>query len=58
MAIKAQALTDFIVEFTCDVVPNPEEAPKEQNLDNDIARWKLFVDGLSNQHGCGVGIIL
>ena len=30
MAIKAQALTDFIAEFTYDVVPNLEmEAPKE-----------------------------
>ncbi|GFS36114.1 hypothetical protein Acr_00g0044140 [Actinidia rufa] len=59
MAIKAQTLADFIVEFTHDVAPNPEmEALKEQNQDDAFSNWKLFVDGSSNQYGCGVGLIL
>ncbi|PSR86062.1 Ribonuclease [Actinidia chinensis var. chinensis] len=64
MAIKAQALTNFVVEFTYDVVPKPEENQPEvetlegQNPDEDLAKWKLFVDRSSNQHGCGARLIL
>ncbi|XP_057463834.1 uncharacterized protein LOC130753675 [Actinidia eriantha] len=55
MAIKAQALADF----TYDVAPSPEkEVSEEQIQDNDLAKWKLFVDGLANQHGCDVGFVL
>ena len=56
MAIKAQALADIVAEFTYDVTLEYEEnLPKVetegQNLDEDLAKWKLFVDGSSNQHG-------
>ena len=34
------------------------EALKEQNQDDDVAKWNLFVDGSSNQHGYGIGLIL
>ncbi|GFZ06759.1 hypothetical protein Acr_18g0009290 [Actinidia rufa] len=34
------------------------ETLEEQNPDEDLARWKLFVDGSSNQHGCGAGLVL
>ncbi|GFS38239.1 hypothetical protein Acr_00g0056410 [Actinidia rufa] len=34
------------------------ETIKEQNPDEGLAKWKLFVDGLSNQHGCGTGFVL
>ena len=38
---------------------DPEvEALEEQDQGDDLARWKLFVDGSSNQHGCGAGLIL
>ena len=53
MAIKAQALADFIVEFTHDVASEPEmtllevEILEKQGLEDDLARWKLFVDGSS-----------
>ncbi|XP_072088241.1 uncharacterized protein [Arachis hypogaea] len=40
---QAQALADFISEFT------NEEEPKS---------WKLYVDGASNDNGCGAGILL
>ena len=53
MAIKAQALS----EFTHDATPELEGiTPREQDQDDDLARWKLFVDGSSNQHGCDVGL--
>ncbi|GFZ06713.1 hypothetical protein Acr_18g0008830 [Actinidia rufa] len=55
MAIKDQALSDF----TYDVAPSPEiKVSEEQNQDNDLAKWKLFVDKLANQHGCGAGLVL
>ncbi|GFY96671.1 hypothetical protein Acr_11g0009770 [Actinidia rufa] len=61
MAIKAQALTDFIAKFTYDNALTPKvKTSKERNQeeDDDLARWKLFVDGSSNQHGCGAGLVL
>ncbi|GFZ06762.1 hypothetical protein Acr_18g0009320 [Actinidia rufa] len=59
MAIKAQALADFIVESTHEGTPQPETAPLETEISEeptpkkDLAHWILFVDGFSNQHGCG-----
>ena len=49
MAIKAQILADFIVEFTHDVTLDPEmEALEEQSQEDELARLKLFLDGSSN----------
>nr|XP_025647464.1 uncharacterized protein LOC112742446 [Arachis hypogaea] len=45
-AIKAQAMADFLVEVTGDP---PEEAG---------TRWRLHVDGASNQTSGGAGVIL
>ncbi|XP_057760018.1 uncharacterized protein LOC130980342 [Arachis stenosperma] len=45
-AIKAQAMADFLVEVTGD--------PTEETS----ARWKLHVDGASNQTSKGAGVIL
>ncbi|XP_075489600.1 uncharacterized protein LOC142528436 [Primulina tabacum] len=42
-AIKAQALTDFLIEM---IQPVEEEV------------WRVFVDGASNLSGCGVGVVL
>ena len=64
MRIKAQALADFIIEFTHDVDPELEvvlpevKTLEEQNSNEDLAKWKLFIDGLSNQHGCRARLIL
>ncbi|XP_075497509.1 uncharacterized protein LOC142534524 [Primulina tabacum] len=43
VAIKAQALTDFLIEI---IQPGEEEA------------WRVFVDGASNLSGCGVRVVL
>ena len=45
-AIKAQAMADFLVEVTGDPAGTPS------------TRWKLHVDGASNQTFGGAGIIL
>ncbi|XP_075499387.1 uncharacterized protein LOC142537778 [Primulina tabacum] len=42
-AIKAQALTDFLIEM---IQPVEEEV------------WRVFVDGASNLSGCSVGVVL
>ncbi|GFS38889.1 hypothetical protein Acr_00g0059990 [Actinidia rufa] len=62
--IKAQVLADFFVESTHEDTPQPETAPpearilKEQTSEKDLAHWILFVDGSSNQHGCGAGLVI
>ena len=64
MAIKDQAFADFMAEFTYDITSEHEEVlPEvetlyEQNSDEDLAKWKLFVDDSSNQYGCGAWLIL
>ncbi|GFZ03434.1 hypothetical protein Acr_16g0000580 [Actinidia rufa] len=64
VAIKAQALADFIVKSTHEGTPQPEtihpenEISKEPTTEKDLAHWILFVDGSSNQHGCGAGLII
>ena len=48
-AIKAQALTDFIAEFT---------TPEDDNATNKIEQWTILTDGSSAQKRGGVGIII
>ena len=67
-AIKAQALDDFVAESTHEVNPEvlsekkiPTLRSSEEDLSNsdeDLGRWMLFVDGSSNQHGCGARLVL
>ena len=47
IAIKAQALTDFITEFT-----TPEDANNQEDL------WTINTDGLSTQKGGRAGIVI
>ena len=65
MAIKVLAFADFIAEFTYaeedDALDPNVKLAKEgeaEEKDGDTMRWKIFVDGSSNCHGCGVGLIL
>ena len=54
MAIKGQALANFVVEFTYDITQELEkgllevETLEQPNSNEDPARWKLFVDESSN----------
>ena len=47
-AIKAQALVDFIAEFT----------PSYDDLEVvEIKKWIIYVDGLSTQYAGGIGVV-
>ena len=48
--IKAQALVDFIVEFT----PNHGELDEV----DEAKKWVIYVDGSSTQYAGGIGVIL
>ena len=49
-AIKAQALADFIAEFT----PSNDDFERVE----DSKKWVVHVDGLSTQHAGGIGVVL
>ncbi|XP_024028293.1 uncharacterized protein LOC112093654 [Morus notabilis] len=49
-AIKGQALADFVAEFT--------GLPAEVEGADEPPRWKLYVDGSSNDNGSGAGLVL
>ncbi|KAI5352151.1 hypothetical protein L3X38_005042 [Prunus dulcis] len=65
-AIKAQALADFVVEFTSTaeeekmVAKSKEKAddtfPIDSNLPNDM--WQLHIGGASNHKGAGAGVVI
>ena len=48
-AIKAQALADFIVEFTF---------PDEDSLTNEVEWWTIHTDGSSTQKRSRVGVVI
>ena len=49
IAIKVQALADFIVEFTL---------PDEDGLTDETERWTIHTDGSSAQKKGGVGVVI
>ncbi|KAM2795297.1 hypothetical protein COP1_006565 [Malus domestica] len=63
-AKKSQTVADFIADFTypVDIVFTPKEVvslPLEaQKIEPTALAWSLYVDGSSNQQGCGVGLVL
>ena len=56
-AIKGQALEYFIVECTI-IQKEDEQAKKPEDNEENWPVWRLFVDGSSNEHNSGVGLIL
>ncbi|KAM2627668.1 hypothetical protein TB2_001092 [Malus domestica] len=67
IAIKAQALADFIAEFTPslgDATERPNDTPEAAEstsamlAPSDKDFWNLHVDGASNYKGLGAGIVL
>ncbi|KAK0588973.1 hypothetical protein LWI29_007925 [Acer saccharum] len=54
-AIKGQAVADFVAEFT---EPNMEVARMMVEQTKKIFRWQLRVDGSSNTHGSGAGVVV
>ncbi|KAM2467351.1 hypothetical protein PS1_009170 [Malus domestica] len=63
-AEKGQAVADFIADFTypVDIASTPEaiaSLPSEaQKIESTTPAWSLYVDGSSNQQGCGAGLVL
>ncbi|KAM1832337.1 hypothetical protein ACFX13_022299 [Malus domestica] len=63
-AEKGQAVANFIADFTyhVDIVSTPKEVvslPSEAYKREPTApAWSLYVDGSSNQQGCGAGLVL
>ncbi|KAM1125390.1 hypothetical protein ACFX2B_040193 [Malus domestica] len=64
LAEKGQAVADFIADFTypIDIVFMPKEVvslPLEgHKIELTATAWSLYVDGSSNQQGCGAELIL
>ncbi|KAM1094380.1 hypothetical protein ACFX10_009407 [Malus domestica] len=62
-AEKGQAVADFIADFTypVDIVSTPKKVvslpSKAQKIEPTAPAWSLYVDGLSNQQGCGAGLV-
>ena len=63
-SIKGQVLVDLVAEFTEAPV---EERVEEQNIDGklvgvisveELLSWKVYVDGVANHMGSGVGLVL
>ncbi|KAK0605493.1 hypothetical protein LWI29_027475 [Acer saccharum] len=54
-AIKGQAVSDFIAEFT---EPDAEVRRVMEDEQTTKFQWKLHVDGSSNTHGSGAGIVI
>ncbi|KAK0603822.1 hypothetical protein LWI29_009058 [Acer saccharum] len=54
-AVKGQAISDFIAEFT---EPDAEVRRIMEDEQTNKFQWKLHVDGSSNTHGSGAGIVI
>ena len=63
-SIKGQVLADLVAEFT---KPKIQELPLDGNMDEKLVgtisqyylpTWEVYVDGVSNQKGSGVGLAL
>ncbi|KAK0607740.1 hypothetical protein LWI29_019669 [Acer saccharum] len=54
-AIKAHAVADFVAEFT---EPSIEVARMMVEQNKKVFKWQLRVDGSSNTHGNGAGVVV
>ena len=63
-SIKGQVLANLVAEF---IEPEIEELPSGENMDEKLVgtifqyclpTWEVYVDGVSNQKGSGVGLVL
>ena len=63
-SIKGQVLADLVAEF---IEPEIEGLPLDGNMDEKLvgtisqyclSTWEVYVDGVSNQKGSGIGLVL
>ncbi|XP_057793251.1 uncharacterized protein LOC131009864 [Salvia miltiorrhiza] len=57
-SLKSQVLVDFINDFTPNLSIQADREICCLTEDEALGAWKLFVDGSSNRHGSGLGIVL
>ena len=63
-SIKGQVLTDLVVEFAEPPIKAPTEQHGKEGKPVGMAStpkppcWKVYVDGVANQRGSGVGLVL
>ncbi|XP_074314791.1 uncharacterized protein LOC141650800 [Silene latifolia] len=58
MAIKSQALADFVSDFCPATRREAEEGMLAITGNQDGEIWTLYIDGASNARGAGVGLVL
>ena len=63
-SIKGQVLADLVAEF---IEPSVETITEKEDMDEksvgtisarEILRWEVYMDGVANQRGSGIGLVL
>ena len=58
-AIKGQVLADFVMEFTECMADDRKGIVKAMMLSiSAVVTWEMYTDGVANQKGSGIGIVL
>ena len=63
-SIKGQVLADLVAEFAEPLIETPTEQHGREGKPVGMASapkppcWKVYVDGVANQRGSGVGLVL
>ncbi|XP_030964979.1 uncharacterized protein LOC115986274 [Quercus lobata] len=56
--IKGSIVSNFCAENPIEGEDGKEDFPDEDILDIELRIWKMYFDGVVNQHGNGIGILL
>ena len=56
--IKGSAVPDFCAENLIEGDDGKEDFPNENILDIKLGVWKMYFDGVMNQYGNGIGVLL
>ena len=63
-SVKGQVLADLVAKFA---EPSVETITEKEDMDGksvgtisaqEISRWEVYVDGVANQRGSGIGLVL
>ena len=56
--IKGTIISDFCAENPMEGEGSKEDFPNENILNIELGPWKMYFDGLVNQNGNGIGVLL
>ena len=56
--IKGSTMSDFCVENLIVGDDGKKDFPNENILDIELRAWKMYFDGVVNQYGNGIGVLL